>query len=250
MVTVPSSVNTTLFTLERLGSVVSGGRVRVSQQMVKSRQMYIRVNRLLLISLDKEVQVVFSITTITIVIPSLTLFSPNSLLFSRKTQVEPLMVLCIILSKTAFIFIFLHYKLGVGKPRLFKFGVAIRRNPVYSHLFGQYGPVYSHLFGQYGPVYSHLFWAIRVWVFLLGDQLWNNCQPLVNIASWWQKPIRLKASKERAVNSSAAWRQLISPLLESQEYNCTQPQYTVQLYCCNLGSLARNWSVASRQLSC
>ena len=31
------------------------------------------------------------------------------------------------------------------------------RNPVYSHLFGQYGPVLPKEVGVYGPVYSHLF---------------------------------------------------------------------------------------------
>ena len=42
----------------------------------------------------------------------------------------------------------------------------------------------------------------------MGDQIWNDCQPLVNIASWWPKLIKLKTLREIAVHSWAAGKQL------------------------------------------
>ena len=44
----------------------------------------------------------------------------------------------------------------------------------------------------------------------MGDQTWNDCHPLVNIASWWPKPISLKVLRKQAVNRWAAQRELSS----------------------------------------
>ena len=37
-----------------------------------------------------------------------------------------------------------------------------------------------------------VFYRMSWWELIYENQIWNDCQPLVNIASWWPKPFRLK----------------------------------------------------------